>query len=52
MVNRIWQGHFGEGIVRTPDNFGGWGTADAPRTARLSGPEFVQSGWSIKQMHR
>src|SRR5262249_30174868 len=33
MVNRIWQHHFGHGLVRTPDNFGA--TGDAPTHAEL-----------------
>jgi len=38
MVNRIWQHHFGEGIVRTPNNFVKTGhAADASGVARLSG---------------
>ncbi len=38
MANRIWQGHFGDGIVRTPDNFGKLGDRPSnPGTARLSG---------------
>ena len=35
MANRIWQGHFGEGIVRTPDNFGRLG--DRPSQSRTAG---------------
>jgi Protein of unknown function (DUF1553) len=31
MANRIWQGHFGDGIVRTPDNYAGWATGRAIR---------------------
>ena len=38
MVNRIWQHHFGQGIVRTPNNFGKLGdAADSPGVARLAG---------------
>ncbi len=43
MVNRIWQHHFGEGLVRTVDNFGKTGD----RAWR-----FRDSGWSVKAMHR
>jgi mono/diheme cytochrome c family protein len=53
MVNRIWQHHFGEGIVRTPSNFGK--TGDAPTHPELLdwlATEFMQHGWSIKAMHR
>ena len=53
MVNRIWQFHFGEGLVETPSDFG-------IRATQVSHPElldwlavrFVESGWSIKEMHR
>ena len=38
MVNRIWQWHFGEGLVRSPDNFGRLGERpDNPAAARLAG---------------
>jgi hypothetical protein len=53
MVNRIWQHHFGEGIVRTPSNFGKLGLS--PSHAELLdflAREFVRCGWSIKHMHR
>jgi hypothetical protein len=53
MVNRIWQGHFGNGIVRTPNDFGRQG--DAPTHPELLDwltVEFAERGWSIKQMHR
>jgi len=53
MVNRIWQGHFGEGLVRTANNFGKLG--EAPSNAALLdwlAAEFIQSGWSLKAMHR
>ncbi len=53
MVNRIWQHHFGEGIVRTPNNFGKLGTAPThPELLDWLATEFVKSGWSVKAMHR
>lgn len=53
MVNRIWQWHFGEGLVRTPDNFGKTGERPThPELLDFLSREFVKSGWSIKAMHR
>jgi len=53
MVNRIWQWHFGEGIVRTPDNFGKMGERPThPELLDYLSAEFVKSGWSVKAMHR
>jgi hypothetical protein len=53
MVNRIWQHHFGEGIVRSPDDFGRMGQPPThPELLDWLAHEFVRSGWSIKQMHR
>jgi hypothetical protein len=53
MANRIWQHHFGEGIVRTPSNFGKTGAQPShPELLDWLATEFVQSGWSIKAMHR
>src|SRR5207249_2000202 len=53
MVNRIWQGHFGEGIVRTPNDFGRQGDAPThPELLDWLAVEFASRGWSIKQMHR
>ena len=53
MVNRIWQHHFGEGLVRTPNNFGKLGTAPThPELLDWLAAEFIRSGWSIKAMHR
>ncbi|MBI2688767.1 MAG: PSD1 domain-containing protein [Acidobacteria bacterium] len=53
MVNRIWQGHFGEGIVRTPDNFGRMGERPThPELLDYLASEFVAKGWSMKEMHR
>ncbi|MBI4660174.1 MAG: DUF1553 domain-containing protein [Verrucomicrobia bacterium] len=53
MVNRIWQYHFGRGIVGTPSDFGLKG--ERPTHAQLLdwlASEFVRSGWSLKHMHR
>jgi Protein of unknown function (DUF1553). len=53
MVNRIWQHHFGEGIVRTPSNFGFLGERPThPALLDWLASEFVRTGWSIKKMHR
>src|SRR5882724_2087738 len=53
MVNRIWQGHFGDGIVRTPDNFGKMGERPThPELLDFLASSFVESGWSVKAMHR
>ncbi len=53
MVNRIWQWHFGEGIVRTPDNFGKMGERPThPELLDYLASRFVESGWSVKAMQR
>src|SRR5262249_22515694 len=53
MVNRIWQWHFGEGLVRTPDNFGKTGERPTdPELLDYLAARFTESGWSIKAMHR
>ncbi len=53
MVNRIWQGHFGTGLVRSPDNFGRLGERPThPALLDWLAVQFVESGWSIKSMHR
>jgi hypothetical protein len=53
LVNRLWQHHFGEGIVRTPSNFGVMGERPThPALLDFLAARFVQSGWSIKAMHR
>jgi hypothetical protein len=53
MINRIWHWHFGEGLVRTPDNFGALGEKPThPELLDWLASRFVESGWSIKAMHR
>ena len=53
MVNRIWQHHFGAGIVRTPSNFGKLGERPShPELLDYLARAFVGGGWSIKRMHR
>ncbi len=53
MVNRIWQWHFGEGLVRTPNNFGTTGEPPThPELLDFLAVRFVRTGWSIKAMHR
>jgi hypothetical protein len=53
MVNRIWQWHFGEGLVRTPSNFGKLGEPPThPELLDYLAQQFVASGWSVKAMHR
>ena len=53
MVNRIWQQHFGHGLVRTASNFGGRGEEPShPKLLDWLAKEFMANGWSIKHMHR
>ncbi len=53
MANRVWQWHFGEGLVRTPDNFGKTGERPShPELLDYLARQFVRSGWSVKAMHR
>jgi hypothetical protein len=53
MVNRIWRNHFGQGIVKTLDNFGKTGAPPThPDLLDWLARRFIDSGWSIKEMHR
>lgn len=53
MVNRIWQHHFGKGIVGTPSNFGLRGEPPThPELLDYLAGRFIESGWSVKAMHR
>ena len=52
-VNRIWQQHWGSGIVETPDDFGNMSAPPThPEMLDFMASTFVESGWSIKALHR
>jgi hypothetical protein len=53
MMNRLWVGHFGRGIVKTPSDFGKLsGGATHPELLDWLARRFVDSDWSLKAMHR
>ena len=53
MANRIWQHHFGAGLVKTPNDFGHRGQPPTnPALLDYLASRFVKSGWSVKSMHR
>jgi hypothetical protein len=53
MVNRVWQFHFGRGLVSTPNDFGRMGTRPSnPELFDWLASQFIQGGWKIKPLHR
>jgi hypothetical protein len=53
IANRLWQYHFGRGLVATPDDFGAHGEAPThPELLDWLAVELVEHGWSLKHLHR
>ena len=53
MVNRVWQGHLGRGLVATPNDFGTRGEKPThPELLDYLASQLIRSGWSLKALHR
>jgi hypothetical protein len=53
IVNRVWQNHFGEGLVRTPNDFGIRGEKPThPDLLEWLADDFIAHGWKLKRLHR
>lgn len=53
IVNWVWKHHFGQGLVRTPDDFGTRGqTPTHPRLLDYLATKLLEDGWSLKKLHR
>lgn len=53
MVNRVWQWHFGDGLMRTPNNWGSTGEKPThPELLDYLARNFMDNGWSMKALHR
>jgi mono/diheme cytochrome c family protein len=53
LANRVWQWHFGEGLVRTPNDFGTQGAPPThPQLLNYLADELRSNGWSLKHLHR
>ena len=53
IVNRLWQHHFGKGLVRTPNDFGAQGEPPThPELLDYLAGELIKGGWKLKPIHK